>query len=273
MRMFDLHTHTIKSDGSDSPVQLVQNAKAAGLALIAVTDHDTVAGVREAAEEGRRTGMPVLPGIEFDTEFDGELHILGLGIDIGDTHLLEALEKAALRREKRNREIFDKLKTVGVDAEPFMEYGEGTVTRLHVARAIVKAGGADTVPGAFDKYLRRGCVANVPSKRPTKEETIALIHGAGGVAVLAHPCKLRCDVHPLINELAACGLDGLEAWYPTSTEGQTGLFLSLCTQLGLFATCGSDYHGRFRDVRLGAAWREDERLERLLNFLMGRFCL
>ena len=271
MDKFDLHTHTRKSDGSDSPAELVNKAKAAGLSMVAITDHDTVLGVSEAVAEGERIGIWTLPGIEFDTEFDGELHILGLGLNADAPEVSAAMKATIVRREERNRRILNRLREAGIDAEPYMDYGEGTVTRLHVARAIVKAGAAKTVGEAFDRFLRRGCIANVPSRRPTQEATIALIHGAGGIAVLAHPCKLKCDVHKLIGELCEVGLDGVEAFYPTSTEGQTALNLSIAAQHGLYVSCGCDYHGAFRDTALGSAWREDERLDALYRALVERY--
>lgn len=251
MTKMDLHTHSNVSDGTDSPAELVKKAKAAGLELVALTDHDTTAGVPEAVATGEEIGMRVLPGIEYDVEFDGVLHMLGLNIDITNGALIAAEERARVRREERNAEALRRLKAAGMDAAPYMEHGSVMVTRMHLARAIVKAGAAKTTNEAFEKYLRRGCVGNVPCTRPDYGTLIDIIHGAGGIAVLAHPCKLTCDVHPLIADMAARGLDGLEVFYPTATPGQVSLFSSLASQYGLLMTGGSDYHGEGRNVRLG----------------------
>ena len=142
-----------------------------------------------------------------------------------------------------------------------MEHSRGNDTRLHIAKAIIAAGYADTMPEAFEKYLNPGCIGFVPGVRPSKKEAIELILESGGRPVLAHPCKIKADADKLIRELADYGLWGLEVFYPASTEGQKRGFLSLCAQLGLNATCGSDYHGKNRENPIGGPYEKNQALE------------
>ncbi|MEG1548080.1 MAG: PHP domain-containing protein [Clostridia bacterium] len=268
MQLFDLHTHSYMSDGTDSPAELARLAKARGLSLFALTDHDTVCGVTEAVEEGNRIGLDVLPGVEYDVKFDGLMHILGLGIDIYNPEITGAQHAAMQRRDMRNAEILRLLKKHDCDAEPYMEKVRGMTTRMNIARAVVKAGGADSTDEAFKKYLSHGACCYVLGECPTPEEVIDLIHTAGGLAVLAHPCKMKCDMHTLVHELADAGLDGLEVYYPTATPGQTQLFTSLAARYDLLMTCGSDYHGEGRAVQMGDGWEDNPYLNLLHDILM-----
>ncbi len=263
MIKFDLHTHSIMSDGTDTPAELVRKAALGGLSLVAITDHDTTAGIAEAAEAGCDIGIDVLSGIEIDCQFDGELHVLGLGIDIENSDLLQLERLAKVWRKERNEGILKKLAQHGVDAAPHMETCGGTVTRTHIARAVVKAGGASSIQEVFNKYIGSDASCYVQSIRPDYGSVIDIIHSAGGFAVLAHPCKLKCDVHALVGDMAACGLDGLEVFYPTATRGQVELFSSLAAQYDLLMTCGSDYHGAARNAHLGDACEDNPYLAML----------
>ncbi len=270
--IFDLHLHSQYSDGSDTPAQVVRRAAEARVTLLSLTDHDTALGVPEAVAAGRECGVLVLPGVELDTEFAEELHILGLGIDLDEPKLAAALELARRRREVRNAEILKKLAATGCDAAPYMMPYMGTVTRMHIARALVAAGYTADVRAAFRSFLGRGCPGFCEAERVSPREAIALIRGAGGVAVLAHPCHMKCDMHALVAELAADGLGGIEAYYAASTEGQTQLFSSLAAQHGLLVTAGSDYHGPERPANLpGCAWRDVPELARAFDFFLTYF--
>ena len=272
MKPFDLHTHSYYSDGTDSPYELVKKAKEAGLGLVALADHDTVAGVKEAAEAGRAFEIGVLPAVEIDAQFPAELHILGYGIDIEHPSMRAHEKEAAARRAQRTRDIVKKLEAAGLTITPYLEQSRGNGTRLHLARALVLAGYADTVRNAFDAYLKPGGAGYVETVRPSPKRVVGLIHESGGLAVLAHPKKLNADVHAVVAMLASLGLDGIEAYYPLSTEGEIALFVSLARQHDLFVTCGSDNHGANRkNAELGSAWRGVPELERTCEMLAARY--
>ena len=257
-RPFDLHLHSRFSDGTDNPRDIVRAAKEAGLEFIALTDHDTMMGVPEALAAGREFDLPVITGIEFDTKFPCLLHMLGYGMDPEHPALKRALLEAERGRNLRNEAILDRLAAMGKDARPFMKAKEGTVTRLNIAIALVEGGLAESRKEVFTTLIGKNCPAFVePSHRLTPEDTIALIHEAGGIAVLAHPCKLSANVQKVVRELAAAGLDGIEACYPTATDGQKLEHLSLARELSLLVTCGSDFHGANRPAAtLGCAYED-----------------
>ncbi|MCL2695838.1 MAG: PHP domain-containing protein [Clostridiales bacterium] len=268
---YDLHCHSSYSDGTFSPKELVRMAARAKLALLALTDHDCVDGVPEAMAEGKKLGVNVLPAVEMDNEWLHELHILGLGVDIHHPAFLRNLETARQRREKRNQIIFQKLEANGVFPSAFLSRGAASVTKLHIALALVEGGWAEGVRDAFLRWLRQGAPGYYTETRFTPKEVIAMIRDAGGVPVLAHPCHLRDNPHTLIRELVGLGLQGLEVYYPSSTPKQTELYRSLAKQHGLLITCGSDHHGKNRPgVPLGCAWRETPELEKTYQFFAER---
>jgi predicted metal-dependent phosphoesterase TrpH len=272
MHRYDLHTHSYYSDGTDAPAELIRSAKEAGLSLVALTDHDTVSGVQEALDAGRALNIDVLPAIEIDAQFETELHIVGYGIAIDHPKIKVHEAEAALRRNKRNSDIVHKLEAAGFHITPYLEQSRGNGTRLHLARALMLAGYSDTVRNAFDKYLKRGGAGYVESIRPEPERVISIIHEAGGLAVLAHPRKLNADIHVVINKLVGFGLDGIEAYYPLSTDGEISLFVSLAKQYGLFVTCGSDHHGVNRkNAELGSTWRNVKELNVTYTLLKDRY--
>lgn len=266
--------HSYYSDGTDSPYELVKKAKEAGLCLVALTDHDTVAGVKEAEEAGKALKIGVLSAVEIDAESPAELHILGYGVDTAHPSMEAHEKEAAARRVRRNGEIVKKLEAAGLSITPYLERSKGNGTRLHIARALMLAGYSDTVRNAFAAYLKPGGAGYVESVRPSPKRVIDLIHESAGLAVLAHPRKLNADAHAVVNELASLGLDGIEAYYPLSTEGEIALFLSLARQYGLFATCGSDNHGAHRkNAELGSTWRDVKELETTYKMLVERYGL
>ena len=231
MQAFDLHTHSIYSDGTQTPAAIVRAAKEAGLAFVALTDHDTVMGVPEAMAEGARIGMRVVPGVEYDIDYSVTMHILGLGIDPDAPEVKRTLAESAVRRARRNKAMFARLREVGCPIEDAVE-GDGLITRLHMANALVKKGYAQSRAEAFDKFLLKGRPAFVRSENISIAQAVAVTHAAGGIAVLAHPCQI-----------------------PGTTEGERTLFLSLAQQHGLIVTCGSDFHGANRPAAtLGCAF-------------------
>lgn len=155
MQAFDLHTHSIYSDGTQTPAAIVRAAKEAGLAFVALTDHDTVMGVPEAMAEGARIGMRVVPGVEYDIDYSVTMHILGLGIDPDAPEVKRTLAESAVRRARRNKAMFARLREIGCPIEDAVE-GDGLITRLHMANALVKKGYAQSP---------RGGVRQVPAQR------------------------------------------------------------------------------------------------------------
>ncbi len=269
----DLHCHSGFSDGTATPGEIVRMAKKANIEILSLTDHDTFSGVPDALSAGKEQGILVLPGIEMDNDSPFELHILGLDIDINNEPLQEALSESRRRRQRRNAKILDKLKELGCDVQDRVKEvsGDSTVTRMHIAVALRDAGYAESVTEAFRQFLNAGAPAHFEDWRYTPKEVIALLRGAGGIPVLAHPCHIRRDPHGLVAELAGLGLMGIEAYYPTSTLGQTTTFVSLAAQYGLLVTCGSDFHGKNREgTPLGCAWRDVECLRRTAEFFQER---
>jgi len=253
---FDLHLHSNCSDGFDAPARVVEQAAECGVTLLALTDHDSVSGVREAMQAGDRLGLRVLPAIEMDTEWPHELHILGLDIDIFEPGLVLALEQARTRRGIRNNEIAERLKSAGYDIFPFLTGGTEVATRLNIAIALVAGGFAESTRDAFVRFLRKGCPGYFAVERFTPEEVISLIRGAGGIPVWAHPMHGHPEIHALTDQLKSFGLMGLEAYHPSMSEGEADVLVSIARQKKLLVTCGSDYHGANRPgVLPGQTWR------------------
>lgn len=268
---FDLHMHSTCSDGGEAPADVIEFAAAQGMTLAALTDHDGVAGVKEAVEAGKRFGVRVLPSIEMDTEWQHELHILGLDLDVDDANLQNALETARKRRVERNAEIVRRLETAGYGVERNMSRKIEVATRLHIALALVKGGYAENLHGAFRDYLRRGKPGYYAVERFSPEEVISLIRGAGGVPVWAHPTHGNPNLHSLAEKLQSMGVLALEAYHPSIGEGDSDTLVSIARQKGLIVTCGSDYHGANRpDVTIGQTWRDIPVLNECRAFFEAR---
>ncbi len=268
---FDLHTHSIVSDGTVLPSDLVCSAAQNGIKLLALTDHDSIMGVREAVEAGRECGVPVLPAVEMDNEWRHELHIIGLDIDPNNPTLLRALEIARDRREKRNRIIYSRLKEAGYDVRQYVNRPESMTTKLHIAHALIKAGYASDVRDAFARLLRPGMPGYYTEPRFTPQQVLEIIHAADGLPVLAHPCHIRDNPHGLIRELYDLGLMGIEAYYPSSSQRQTDMYVSIARQYHLLVTCGSDFHGDNRPgVEIGCSWKNVPALEQTYETLVKR---
>jgi 3',5'-nucleoside bisphosphate phosphatase len=241
----DLHLHTLHSDGTYTPPELVAAAKACGLGLIALTDHDTVDGCPEVNEAARSAGIDFIPGTEITAELDGrELHILGYYVDLGNAALLEELDAAQRIRQNRVRAIVARLnaRQVPLCADTIFEMAKCKAPgRPHVARALVAAGHCATTDEAFERYLKRDRPAWVPKKKMSAARAIGLIHGAGGLAVMAHPGLNHDDA--MIDRLAELGVDGLECFHPKHGPGLTAKYQAVAARLGLLVTGGSDCHG------------------------------
>lgn len=241
----DLHLHTTASDGVWTPSQLIDAAAAAGLAAVAVTDHDTVAGIAEALARGAAAGIEVVPGIELSVGHgDTEVHLLGYYIDWQDERLLSALERLRASRHERLERMVRRLQEAGcaVSVEDVLRAaGGGSPGRPHVARVLVERGYAASVPDAFDRWLTPGRPGYVPRSRISLAEGIALIHAAGGIAVCAHPGLLREQA--IVEEAVRLGVDGIEVVHSEHRPEQQAHYDAFARARGLIRTGGSDAHG------------------------------
>jgi len=258
---FDLQSHSLHSDGALAPREVVEAAAAAGVRLLALSDHDTAEGVPEAVEAAGRAGITVVPAVEISAMFDSrsDLHILGYLIDPAEPELVRALERSRGDREARADKMISALKELGfaVDEEMLAQRSQAgqAIGRPHLAQAVVtrpenherlrEAGLLE--PTAFlVEYLIEGRPAFVPRAAPTVEQAIALIQGAGGLAVWAHPFwDIDADegVLAALDRFREAGLDGVEAFYVTHTAEQTRLLAARAAELGLLTTGSSDFHG------------------------------
>lgn len=257
MTRSDLHIHSLHSDGEWTVEELIKEAKNKGLYAMALTDHDTVKGVKEALYLGEKYGVRVIKGLELSSIKIGDVHILGYGIDVENEELLAKLDDVVEKRGERNRAILKKLEELGmlVDEKELLKIGEGKIIgRKLISDLMIKKGYVKTVSEAFDKYLGSAKPAYVPLVRLTPFDAIDLIHKAGGVAVLAHPSKLLFkgeELESFIRDLKAHGLDGIEGYYYTHTPKEVEYYSKLAKELDLFMTGGSDFHGMYRSSRIG----------------------
>ena len=249
MILFDMHTHSRFSDGRYTPAQLAAAAKKRGLALLALTDHDTTAGLPVFMEACERECVRGLCGIELSAAAPHTLHILGYRITPGAENLERRLEDIRRKRGERNVKIFERLNKlglrVGIEEAEALTNGE-VLARPHIAQLLVDKGYAFSIGDAFMKYLDRGGAAYVSRERISAEECIDLIRDAGGVAVLAHPAQCRLDnagLDALVARLKKAGLWGIEAVYGANSPETTLRNLALAKRFGLYATAGSDFHG------------------------------
>jgi len=256
----DLHMHSTHSDGTDSPRRLVELAKEAGLAAIAVTDHDTFSAVEEAKAAGRDMDVRVLSGVEISVEYAGKtVHMLGYCFDRGASKMNEKLGAILQGREDRNKEIVGKLQALGMDItydEIRAEAGGKVVGRPHFAAVMIRKGYVAERQEAFDKYLAKGAAAYVDRLRFGPEDSVDMIKSAGGVAVLAHPKLVRFPegevLEDLVKNLVDAGLGGLECYYSLHSPEETSEYLRLAEKYNLVVTGGSDYHGLNKPtIRMG----------------------
>jgi len=265
--MIDLHVHSTFSDGSMKPEELVQLALDSGLSALALTDHDTTAGIESFLAAGKALcaqnagdQSPVLiPGVEISVAVDhGTMHVLGYFIEVGDTKLEALLARIRGGRNERNEQILIKLCGLGLElemAEVLSFSGDGVVGRPHFARALVARRYVRSTQAAFEKYLARGRPAYADRYRPNAEESIDAISNAGGVAVMSHPSTLGMGpkaFRVLLEELANAGLQGIEVYYSEHSPEQEQKYVQLARDLGLVATGGSDFHGDLNPaIKLG----------------------
>ncbi len=242
----DFHLHSNCSDGALSPTELVEQAAARGLRVIAVTDHDTVAGYEEAARAGQRWGVVAVPGIEVSCyELGQEFHVLGYGVAVDDARLREHARCAQQWRLRRLERMIAHCRRLGLvlTLDDVAESATGAVLgRPHLAAALVRRGYCNSVREAFARYLEPGRPAYEPPEAFPVVRALGLIHAAGGIAVLAHP-RRSFLLPQLLLSLLRRGFDGIEAVHPAHGPEVRGYYAALAHRHRLVMTGGSDFHG------------------------------
>lgn len=257
--MIDLHVHSTASDGTCSPAELVILAKEAGLEAFALTDHDSIDGIEEALEAGKKLGMEVVPGVELSCNYnDEEIHVVGLYIDYKNQEFVEHLKNFQDLRDNRNIKMAERLCEEGFDitADALHEmFPDAVITRAHVAKYLVATGQVKELSIVFDKYIGNGCKCFVDRPKVHPADAVNMIHKIGGIAILAHPCLCkmdRKDLYAMIDELATAGLDGIEAIYSCNMGSDEKDFTEIAKKHGLLISGGSDFHGSNKPyIKLG----------------------
>lgn len=241
----DLHIHTTSSDGASTPEEVVRMAAHAKLRAVAITDHDTMEGIKPARLEAALQGIDILDGVELSTESDGlEVHILAYCIDPDNAGFQEHLNVFRNARLIRAQRIVAKLQQMGIDIsfrQVLKLAGPGSVGRPHIARALMAIGRTSNITEAFEHYIGVGKPAYEPRLKYHPAEMVKLVRKLGGVPVLAHP-GISCG-EGLIISLIDAGLQGLEVYHPKHSRPMEDYYLGLCYTYGLEATGGSDFHG------------------------------
>lgn len=255
--MLDLHIHTTASDGSLTPTQVVQLARKKGFSLIAVTDHDTMGGVAEALEAGKKYNVDVVPGVEISSGVTLEVHMLGYGMSPDHPVMKAMMEDMRAARVERMERIIENLQKMGVPitVEEVEAVAGGAIGRPHIAQVLIAHGLVPDVRTAFREYIGVGAKAYVERRKMTSEQVVANIRDAGGVPVLAHGGLLRIsevELNQWIDSMAKKGLMGLECYHNAHTPQMERLLRAAAERNRLLVTGGSDFHGASRpDVELG----------------------
>jgi len=252
----DLHIHSTASDGSLTPAEIIDHAQKLNLAAIAITDHDSIYGSKEALRTGIPPSLKFLTGVEISAAHpaffpgSGSFHILGYGIRLDNHALNQTLNKLREARKNRNPKIIKRLNELGfkISLEDVnLTVADGQLGRPHIAHAMLKKGFVESMDEAFDKFLGAGKPAYVDKERIGCEEAIKMIRGARGVPVLAHPALLNIDddwqMDELIRNLIKIGMRGIEVYYPEHSSEQTQLYKELAIKYDLLMTGGTDFHG------------------------------
>lgn len=276
MAGFDLHTHTVHSDGTKTVAHNVAVAVELGLEGLGVTDHDTTTPFDEAFAAADGTGLEIVPGTEFSAELDGaSVHVLGLWIDPTNGPLQDEMDRLRNERFHRAQGIVEKFNGLGIEVD-FARVqeiaGDAPIGRPHIATAVLETGAITDRQEVFDRYLADGGPAYVPKHAVDPVRAIELLTGAGGVAVVAHPGLFGSRRSgddgglpiPTIEAMVAAGMAGIEADHPDHTEAERTLYRDLATAHGLVVTAGSDFHGTAKENNpLGAATTSRAAVEQL----------
>jgi predicted metal-dependent phosphoesterase TrpH len=271
MSGIDLHTHSDESDGTFTPSEVVRRAAELGLDVVALTDHDTTAGLEEAGEAAREVGLELVPGVEFSAEYQGtSIHVLCYWMDVSNEELQTELQRLRDDRFRRGEMMIEKLQALGFDIS-FERVrriaGGGNIVRPHVAQAMVEAGIVADEAEAFDRYIADGGPAHAPKHALDPLDSVDLIGRTGGVCVLAHPGMWGDQASvpgDLIAAMAERGMVGLEVDHTDHTPEQRATYRAMAERLGLVATGGSDCHGtRYDPIRLGSSLCDPEQFAAL----------
>jgi Predicted metal-dependent phosphoesterases (PHP family) len=258
MERADLHTHSTASDGTNGPAVVVRLAKEAGLAAVALTDHDTMAGCAEAVAEGSRIGIQVVPGIELSAVMNGrDIHILGYWCDMNDAKWQERVKVQQSFRGRRNLMMIEKLQELGIAItleeviSVAQRHGKKAdsaeqIGRPHLAEALIERGAAADMKEAFDRYLGEHGAVYCNPPRPTPFEAVDWIREAGGVCVIAHPGLYGDD--SIVEEIVKHGVHGIEVYHSDHSPEDEKRYAAMAERFGLVMTGGSDYHGEKRGV-------------------------
>jgi 3',5'-nucleoside bisphosphate phosphatase len=273
----DLHSHSNASDGTDPPAEVMRRARAAGLDVIALTDHDTLAGIGQA-RRALPPGLTLVPGMELSCRLDGHsVHLLAYHADPAYPALAEQLHAITADRLRRGRDMVSKLRELGVDVtweQVAAIAGDGVVGRPHIARAMVEAGAIARPDQAFTAdWIGPGGRAYVARYAPDPEEAIRLVTSAGGASVLAHPGSPQRGWvigDTAVARLAGAGLGGLEVFHPDHDQAERLRLSALAASLGLVSSGGSDDHGRLTGHRLGCETTAPGEYERLMSLAGGK---
>lgn len=276
--MIDLHCHSVFSDGTNTPEELVAFAAQGGLTALALTDHDTTDGLPRFMAAAEKTTVQAVPGIELSAEFgETTLHILGYFFDPASAELQAALERVRDGRSERNVLILEKLNRLGYNLthEDIRKHsGDDLIGRPHFAAALMEKGHFKQKDKVFQQLLGKGKAAYVDRRRLMPEACVELIRKAGGVAVIAHPGQMKLTsraLRRLVTRLKEHGLGGLEVWHPTHKPHQTASYLRVCEDFDLVATGGSDFHGAITpDLSVGRGFGDLEVPDSSLDLLRKR---
>lgn len=249
-KIVDLHTHTTESDGSFTPEELMNEAARVGLSAIAITDHDSISGIKKAAPLANALGIELIPGVELSTDYNGkEVHVVGLYIDIEDAHFLEKIKEFKENRDSRNAIIVENLQKEGFDITMealTAENPDCVITRANIARFLYEHGMIPTIQTAFEKYIGDNCKCYVNRFKITPMDGVRLIKEAGGTAILAHPLLYHMSdatLQKMVDEMKAAGLDGIESIYCTYSPAEERQMKHFAKDNNLLISGGSDFHG------------------------------
>lgn len=256
MNKVDLHIHTIASDGLFSPTEMIEKAVNAGLKTVAITDHDTVAGLKEASEYAKNNGIEFIPGVELSIDYeDGTYHLVGLFIDYNNEVLIQELNRLNKLRSSRAERIVEDLALheIYIPFDDVIEEAkDGAVGRPHVARVLVKHGYARSLTEVFKKYLVKGKPGYVPKDKISAQDGINLIKNAGGISIIAHPTSLELsnieDYEKFFVRQMSYGVDGIEAYSAMNNPKKVEQFLTIAKKHNLLISGGSDFHGDKNEV-------------------------
>lgn len=270
-RKVDLHLHTTYSDGVYPPAQIVNRAKAAGLDIIGITDHDNLDGIEEAVEQGKKVGVEVIPGVEISTDIeDKEVHLLGYFINTSHEEFQKYL--SFFRQERYNRAVrmVKKLNNMGVSLsfDHVISIAKNTaIGRPHIALALVEAGFVSSFYDAFDRYIGNNCPAFERKIHVSPQSALKLISDAGGLSFIAHPGYISDRI---LISLIKFGLDGIEIVHPSHNSNQIKFYQGIVNEYCLLSSGGSDYHGGKRgdDQNLGKYYISSAQLDAMRKMLI-----